>query len=57
MTLKETIVRELLESVDNPAGPQEILNRYSRSKGPLYIGLAEATAALTRTCEPMLWRV
>ena len=48
MTLKETIVRELLESVDNPAGPQEILNRYSRSKGPLYIGLAEATNALER---------
>lgn len=48
MTLKETIVRELLESVDDPAGPQEILNRYSRSKGPLYLGLAEATNVLER---------
>ena len=48
MTLKETIVRELLESVDDPTGPQDVLNRYSKSKGPLYIGLAEATNVLER---------
>ena len=48
MTLKQTITREVLESVEDPAGPRDVLNRYSRSKGPLYLALAEATNQLQR---------
>lgn len=48
MTLKDTIIRELLESVDDPADPREVLNRYAKSKWALYLGLAEATNLLER---------
>ena len=46
MTLKQTITNELLESVDNSIELEEIFRRYSRSKGPFYLGLADATSEL-----------
>ena len=46
MSIKETITKELLDRIDDPAGLEEVLKRHSRSKGPLYLAIAEATTAL-----------
>jgi hypothetical protein len=47
-TLKETITRELLDSLDDPSGLEAVLKRHSRSKGPLYLALAEATSQFSQ---------
>lgn len=47
-TLTETITSELLDAMDSPGGPEVVLTRYSRSKGPLYSALARATDSLTQ---------
>ena len=44
MTIKQTIVDELLECGDDPTALKEVFDRYSRSKGPLYSALSEATS-------------
>ena len=46
MTIKQTVIDELLDAVDDPAVLEGIFRRYSRSKGPFYLGLAEATCRL-----------
>ena len=46
MTLKQIITEELLESVDEPARLEEVFRRYSKSKGPFYLALADATSQL-----------
>ena len=46
MTLKQTIANELLDSVDDPVGLEQIFRQHSRSKGPFYLGLADATSEL-----------
>ena len=46
MTLKSRIVDELLDSVDDAAGREGLFERYKASKGPFYLGLAEATSRL-----------
>ena len=47
MSLTDTIAGQLLEVVDHdPTKVDEVLKAHSRSKGPLYIGLARATATL-----------
>ena len=46
MTLKQTITQELLDSVDDQVGLEDVFRRYSHSKGPFYLGLAEATSQL-----------
>jgi len=51
MTLKERITQELLESIGDPAGLEEVLKRNSRSKGPLYLGLAQATTEIYERLE------
>ena len=51
MTLKQTITEELLDSVDDPVGLEEVFRQRSRSKGPFYMGLAEATSELRRRLE------
>lgn len=48
MTLKGTIVVELLNSIADPGELEEVVRKYSRSKGPFYAALAEATAQLLR---------
>lgn len=45
-TLKANITQELLDSVDDPSGLEAILKRHGRSKGPLYLALAESTSEL-----------
>ena len=46
MTLKQTITQELLDAVDDQGGLEDVFRRYSHSKGPFYLGLAEATFQL-----------
>ena len=46
MTLRETIAQELLGAIDDPGELDAIFQRYNRSKGPLYLGLADATSEL-----------
>lgn len=46
MTLKGTVTQEFLDSVDDPDGIEAVFKRFSGSKGPLYQGLAAATATL-----------
>lgn len=46
MTLRETITEGLLNYVDNPDGLDEVFRKYSKSKGPFYLGLADATSEL-----------
>lgn len=48
MALTELIEQELLATLDGGTDPQEIMRRYSGSKGPLYAALAKATAEATR---------
>ena len=45
-TLTDTITGELLDTMDNPSGLDAVLKRHSRSKGPLYCALAQATTQL-----------
>jgi hypothetical protein len=47
-TITETIKTELLDSVENSAVLESILQQHSHSKGPLYIALAQATNELTQ---------
>jgi len=47
MTLKQTITKELLDSVDDPVRLEGVFRHHSHSKGPFYLGLAEATSALS----------
>ena len=51
MTLTRTIFDELLDSVGEPGGLAEILRKRSRSKGPLYAALSDATTELTHQLE------
>jgi DNA repair exonuclease SbcCD ATPase subunit len=46
MTVKDTITRELLDCAGDPGEVEAIFQKYSRSKGPLYNALAEATNQL-----------
>jgi chromosome segregation ATPase len=48
MTLKETITQELLEGVHDPEELKQVFQRHKSSKGPFYLGLAEATQQLER---------
>ena len=50
MTIKQTIVDELLDCGDGPVLKQ-VMDRYAKSKGPLYSALAEATSALRHRLE------
>ena len=43
MSLKEDIIRELLDYWDDPTGLAEVFRSRSRSKGPFYLALAEST--------------
>ncbi len=45
-TLKETIFQELVDNVGDPDRLEEVLIRHRASKGPLYLGLAQATSLL-----------
>jgi len=54
MSIKETITKELLDRIDDPAGLEEVLKRHSRSKGPLYLAIAEATTALGSGLETLV---
>ena len=51
MTLTRTITDELLDSVGETGGLDEVLRRRSRSKGPLYAALSDATVELTQRLE------
>jgi len=51
MTLTRTITDELLDSVGETGGLDEVLRRRSRSKGPLYAALSDATMELTQRLE------
>ena len=46
MSIKQSVETELLDSVGDPDGLEEVFGRYGRSKGPFYLGLAAATAQL-----------
>ena len=46
MSKKDDLVVALLESVDDPEELEEVFRRYSSSKGPFYLALAEATSQL-----------
>ena len=46
MSKKDDIVEELLDSVDDPTELENVFRRYSSSKGPFYLALAEATSQL-----------
>lgn len=46
MSKKDDIVVALLDSVDDPEELEEVFRRYSSSKGPFYLALAEATSQL-----------
>jgi len=45
-TLTQTITSELLDAVDDDGALKAVLQRHSRSKGPLYHALAQATSQL-----------
>ena len=57
MTLTRTIFEELLDSVGEPGGLDEVLRKRSRSKGPLYAALSDATMELTHRLERLGDRV
>jgi len=46
MTLRETITEELLNAVEHPEQLENISRTYSRSKGPYYAALLDATNQL-----------
>ncbi len=46
MTLTQTITEELLNYLGEPGGIEQVLQKYSRSKGPLYSALASATVEM-----------
>lgn len=54
MSIKDTIVRELLDNADDATGLEEVFRRYGRSKGPFYLALAEATTALVSELETLV---
>jgi len=54
MSIKDTIIKELLDCADDPSGLDEVLKRHSRSKGPLYSALAAATTKLLGQYEEVL---
>ena len=51
MTVKETITKEFLDCLHEPSGLESVFQRHSRSKGPLYSALAEATTQLRQRLE------
>ena len=53
MALASTITEELLDTVGVPAELAAVLQRHTRSKGPLYAALAKATAQLRRWLEKL----
>lgn len=57
MSIKETIIKELLDHISEPAGLEEVYKRHSRSKGPLYSALAEATNELRLEYEDLLQKI
>ena len=50
-TLKETIRREILDTVHDEDRLRSVLKNRGRSKGPLYLALAEATAEMIERLE------
>ena len=46
ITKKKTITNELLDAVGDPSGLEEIFRHHRGSKGPFYLGLADATTQL-----------
>jgi len=57
MSIKETILKELLDHISEPTGLEEVYKRHSRSKGPLYSALAEATNELRLEYEDLLQKI
>lgn len=55
-TLTQTIKQELLDSVNDTAGLQAVLQKHRHSKGPLYIGLAQATTSLIEKLQTLSQR-
>lgn len=53
MTLTQVITKELLESVGQPGGMEQVFRTHSRSKGPLYSALADATVEIRRRLESL----
>ena len=45
-TLTQTITSELLDAVDDDGALKAVLQRHSRSKGPLYHALAQASSEM-----------
>jgi chromosome segregation ATPase len=46
-TITETITQELINAVENPAEIEKVIHDRSKSKGPFYMALAQATALMT----------
>ena len=51
MTIKQTIVDELLDCGDDSAALKGVFDKYSRSKGPLYAALSVATTRVRNRLE------
>ena len=54
MTLRETITEELLNAVEHPEQLENISRTYSRSKGPYYAALLDATNQLQDQLDELL---
>ncbi len=54
MTLRETITEELLNAVEHPEQLENISRNYSRSKGPYYAALLDATNQLQDQLDELL---
>ncbi len=54
MTLRETITEELLNAVEHPEQLENISRTYSRSKGPYYAALLDATNQLQEQLDELL---
>ena len=54
MTIKDTIVKELLDCANDPTGLEEVFKRHGRSKGPLYAALLDATTQLRGQYEGLM---
>ena len=54
MSIKEAITQELLDCADDPSGLEKVYERYGRSKGPFYLGLAAATTSLGSQLETLV---
>ena len=54
MTLKDIIIKELLDCADDTSGLEEVFRRHGISTGHLYSALAEATTKLLGQYEELL---